>query len=132
MCMFSVFGLAWVLSVACVAGPAPTQDGMESITTAGRYVDVRFVVKNTSTQTRKSAFNPLLVDEEGRTFGGLAVGIVKFHVPKGTRDHRWHDMQPGEETEFRAIYDVDQADAGDLHLEVSGGAGEVTLIELPL
>lgn len=115
-------------------GPTlPTTDGGDSVTTAGRYVDVRYSVKNNTATATSSPFAPLMVDSQGRTYGALPVGIAQFYVRRDDNEFRWHEIAPGQELEFRTIYDIDHADAANLHLEVNGnGIDEHRSISLGL
>lgn len=123
----------FVLVSAVDRGPTlPTTDGGDSVTTNGRYVDVRFSVKNKTAAPTSSLFVPLMVDSASHTYSALAVGIAQFYMAKDALEYRWHEIQPGEELQFEAIYDVDSPTAKDLHLEVSGAPGETRTFTLGL
>ncbi len=102
-----------------------------------RFIEVHFTEKSHRAEPSSALFLPRLEDDAGRAYSGVAVGIAKLYLPKGSFEYRWHTLQPGEEKPFVALYEVSDASAKGLRLHVwpttlGEGNGAPALIPLGL
>jgi hypothetical protein len=86
----------------------------EPAKTDGRYIYVKFKVKNLTNKEERIMDHPKVVDSQGREFG--AFDHETFYLPKGVKSMSLEALPSSMQKEFGAIYEV-PADAKTLTFE---------------
>ena len=107
----------WLITEAKFIGSTanPNNPFQEPLKTEGRFLQVKFSVKNLGSKELRVFSNPKLTDAKAREF--KAIDLVAFYIPKGTKTLPLEGIGPGINRPFHAIYEL-PADAEDLTLEV--------------
>ena len=77
---------------------------MDEKHTAGRFIAVKFSVKNTSSDVLEIVGEPILIDARGQKFKELS--DIEFYLPDGANNTLNAKIKPGMTKKFIEIYDV--------------------------
>ena len=91
-----------VLAAKDMGGVLPGE--MDEKHSAGRFIAVKFSVKNTSSDVLEIVGEPILIDAKGQKFKELS--DIEFYLPDGANNTLNAKIKPGMTKKFIEIYDV--------------------------
>ena len=107
----------WVVEEAKDLGQKARSNNQfqEDLKTEGRFVQVKFSVKNLGPKEIRVFSNPEAQDSQGRRF--KSIDMITFYIPKDAKSMSLEGVGPGLKKTYYTVYEL-PPDAADIQMEV--------------